>query len=182
MPDARPRVATRRPSGLTTRRRRRAPCNPSALTPLIKATVVFNPDAPNAGRDASAMNAQRAVVSLKRNQTVAREGDTVTPQMLAQFAAIREYSHTERRPQLFIGLFLFACALYWGAWRFTEYRSTITTLPLSAMRAFALVSLSVLAGLALMPVGIAVAEGIASQSVHAPTNDAGLWTFAIPFA
>ena len=125
---------------------------------------------------------QPAVVVLKRNQTVAREGDTVTPQMLAQFAAIREYSRTERRPQLFIGLFLFACALYWGAWRFTEYRSAITTLPLSAMRAFALVSLSVLAGLALMRVGIAVAEGIASQSVHAPTNDAGLWTFSIPFA
>ena len=78
---------------------------------------------------------------LKRNQTVAREGDTVTPQMLAQFAAMRHYSHTERRPQHFIGLFLFVCALYLAAWRFTEYRSTITTLPLSHARAFTLVGL-----------------------------------------
>jgi putative nucleotidyltransferase with HDIG domain len=102
--------------------------------------------------------------------------------MLGQFAAVRFYSHTERRPQLYIGLFIFACALYWGAWRFTEYRSTITTLPLSAPRGFALVGLSVLAGLALMRVGFAVAESIGSQSTHAPTNDVSLWTFAIPFA
>src|SRR5437763_15591387 len=33
-----------------------------------------------------------------------------------------------------------------------------------------------------MRAGIAVAEGIAAQSPHAPTNDAGLWAFAIPFA
>src|SRR3712207_2367895 len=123
----------------------------------------------------------RSVV-LKRNQTVAREGDTVTPQMLGQFEAIRVYSRTERRPQLYVGLFIFACALYWGAWRFTEYRATITTLPLSAARGFALVGLSVLAGLTLMRAGFALAEGIAAQSTHAPTNDVSLWTFAIPYA
>jgi cyclic-di-AMP phosphodiesterase PgpH len=154
----------------------------SAMTPLLRPAVTFNRDATEAARDAAAKAAPPAVVTLKRNQTVAREGDTVTPQMLAQFAAIREYSHTERRPQLFIGLFLFACALYWGAWRFTEYRATVTTLPLSTMRAFALVGLSALAGLALIRAGIVIAEGIASQSMHAPTNDAGIWTFAIPFA
>jgi putative nucleotidyltransferase with HDIG domain len=154
----------------------------SALTPLLRPTVTFNRDATESAREASARSAPPAVVTLKRNQTVAREGDTVTPQMLSQFAAIREYSHTERRPQLFIGLFLFACALYWGAWRFTEYRATVTTLPLSTMRAFTLVVLSALAGLALTRAGIVIAEGIASQSMHAPTNDAGIWTFAIPFA
>ena len=154
----------------------------SAMMPLLRPTVTFNRDATESARDAAAKVAPPAVVTLKRNQTVAREGDTVTPQMLAQFAAIREYSHTERRPQLFIGLFLFACALYWGAWRFTEYRATTTTLPLSTMRAFALVGLSALAGLALIRVGLVIAEGIASQSMHAPTNDAGIWTFAIPFA
>jgi putative nucleotidyltransferase with HDIG domain len=137
---------------------------------------------PEAAHEEASKSVPPALVVLKRNQTVAREGDTVTPQMLGQFAAIREYSHTERRPQLYVGLLIFACALYWAAWRFTEYRSTITTLPLSAMRGFTLVGLSVLAGLGLMRIGFALAESLASQSTHAPTNDVSLWAFAIPFA
>ena len=154
----------------------------SAMLPLIGPTIAFDRAATHAAREGAARAVTPVLVVLKRNQTVAREGDTVTPQMLGQFAAIRFYSHTERRPQLYVGLLIFACALYWGAWRFIEYRSTITTLPLSAPRAFALVGLSVLAGLALMRVGFALAESIASQSTHAPTNDVSLWTFAIPFA
>jgi putative nucleotidyltransferase with HDIG domain len=154
----------------------------SAMLPLVGANVAFSRTATEAAREAAADAVPPALVVLKRNQTVAREGDTVTPQMLGQFEAIRVYSRTERRPQLYVGLFIFACALYWGAWRFTEYRATITTLPLSAARGFALVGLSVLAGLALMRVGFALAEGIASQSTHAPTNDVSLWTFAIPYA
>ncbi|HKG13325.1 MAG TPA: HDIG domain-containing protein, partial [Pyrinomonadaceae bacterium] len=154
----------------------------SALLPLLRPTVTFDRDATAQARDAAARSVSPVMVVLKRNQTVAREGDTVTPQMLGQFAAIRDYSHTERRPQLFIGLFLFVCALYWAAWRFTEYRSTITTLPLSAARGFTLVSLSVLVGIVFTRAGFTLAEGIASQSTHAPTNDVSLWTFAIPFA
>jgi putative nucleotidyltransferase with HDIG domain len=154
----------------------------SAVLALLAPTVRFDREATEAAREAAAAAVPRALVVLKRNQTVAREGDTVTPQMLGQFAAIRDYSHTERRPQLFIGLFLFVCALYWAAWRFTEYRSTITTLPLSAARGFTLVSLSVLVGIVFTRAGFALAEGIASQSTHAPTNDVSLWTFAIPFA
>ncbi len=154
----------------------------SAMLPLLRPSVTFDRDATAKARDAAARSVAPVTISLKRNQTVAREGDTVTPRMLGQFAAIRDYSHTERRPQLFIGLFLFVCALYWAAWRFTEYRSTITTLPLSAARAFTLISLSILVGLLLTRAGFALAEGIASQSTHAPTNDVSLWTFAIPFA
>jgi putative nucleotidyltransferase with HDIG domain len=154
----------------------------SAMLPLIGANVTFNRGETESAREAAVKSSPPSLVVLKRNQMVAREGDTVTPQMLGQFAAIREYSHTERRPQLYLGFFLFACALYWAAWRFTEYRSTITTLPLSAARGFTLVGLSVLAGLGLMRVGFALAESLASQSTHAPTNDVGLWTFAIPFA
>jgi putative nucleotidyltransferase with HDIG domain len=154
----------------------------SAMLPLLGANVAFNRAETEAAREAAAKSVAPALVVLKRNQTVAREGDTVTPQMLGQFAAIRDYTHTERRPQLYVGLLIFACALYWGAWRFTEYRATITTLPLSALRGFTLVGLSVLAGLGLMRVGFALAESLASQSTHAPTNDVSLWTFAIPFA
>jgi cyclic-di-AMP phosphodiesterase PgpH len=154
----------------------------SAMLPLLRPSVTFDREATAQARERAARAVVPVAVTLKRNQTVAREGDTVTVQMLGQFAAIRDYSHTERRPQLFIGLFLFVCALYWAAWRFTEYRSTITTLPLSAARGFTLVSLCVLIGLVLARVGFALAEGIAAQSTHAPTNDASLWTFAIPFA
>jgi putative nucleotidyltransferase with HDIG domain len=154
----------------------------SAMLPLLRPNVTFDRDATAKAHDTAARSVAPITVTLKRNQTVAREGDTVTPQMLGQFAAIREYSHTERRPQLFIGLFLFVCALYWAAWRFTEYRSTITTLPLSAARGFTLISLSILVGLLLTRAGFALAEGIAAQSTHAPTNDASLWSFAIPFA
>jgi len=154
----------------------------SAMLPLLRPNIAYNDGATEAARVAAVEAVPRVVVVLKRNQVLAREGDTVTAPMLGQFAALREYSHTERRPQLFIGLFLFACALYWAAWRFTEYRSTTRTLPLSAKRAFTLVCLSVLAGLVLTRAGFALAEGVAAQSTHAPTNDAGLWAFAIPFA
>jgi putative nucleotidyltransferase with HDIG domain len=123
-----------------------------------------------------------ATVSLKRNQVVARAGDMVTPQMLVQLAAARSYSHTERRPQHFIGLLLFVGALYWAAWRYIEYRSTTTTLPISRTKAFTLVSLSVFVQLVLMRIGYAVAGSIAAQSSHAPTNDTTVWSFAIPFA
>ncbi|HYE13061.1 MAG TPA: HDIG domain-containing protein [Pyrinomonadaceae bacterium] len=154
----------------------------SAMLPLMRPTVTYEPDMTREARDRAVAAVAPALVVLKRNQTIAREGDTVTEQMLGQFAAMRRYSHTERLPQLFIGVFLFVCALYFGAWRFTEYRSTIAALPLSAARGFALVALSVLAQLALMRVSFAVAESIAARSTHAPTNDASLWTFAIPFA
>ena len=154
----------------------------SATLPLLRPTVFFDAAATAEARASALKAVPPAVVVLKRNQTVAREGDTVTPQMLAQFAAVRGYSHTERRPQLFVGLFVFVAALYWGAWRFTQYRSTITTLPLSSARGFTLVCLSALTGLVLMRVGFVLADSIASRSTHAPTNDAALWTYAIPFA
>jgi cyclic-di-AMP phosphodiesterase PgpH len=153
-----------------------------ALLPLLGPTVTHNAALTSALRDAAVKATPPAVVVLKRNQVVARAGDTVTARMLGQFAAIREYGRSERRPQYFIGMLLFVAALYWGAWRFTEYRSTITTLPLSPLRGFTLLGLAVLFQLALMRVGFAVAESIASQSTQAPTNDATLWTFAIPFA
>jgi hypothetical protein len=42
-------------------------------------------------------NAPPTLVTLKRNQVVARAGDTVTPKMLAQFDAISKYGDTGRR-------------------------------------------------------------------------------------
>ncbi len=154
----------------------------SAAAPLLKSNVAYINPATEARREEAAQSVRPTFIILKRNQTIARAGDTVTPQMLAQFSALRDYSRTERRPQHFIGLFLISCALYFAAWRFTEYRSTITALPLTHARAFTLVGLSVLVQLILMRTGFFIAESIASHSMRAPMNDVMIWGFAIPFA
>ena len=127
-------------------------------------------------------NAPLALTSLKRNQVVARSGDTVTTKMLAQFDAISKYSDTGRRPQHFIGIFLLVGALYFGAWKFIEHRSLTATLSLSKGRAFTLVASAILIQTILLRVGVILSETIAAQSVVAPWNDATLWSLAIPFA
>lgn len=127
-------------------------------------------------------NAPPALVSLKRNQVVARSGDTVTTKMLAQFDAISKYSDIGRRPQHFIGIFLLVGALYFGAWKFIEHRSLTATLSLSKGRAFTLVASAILIQTILLRVGAILSETIAAQSVVAPWNDATLWSLAIPFA
>ena len=154
----------------------------SVLVPLVGPTVVFNAEATDTARAAAASSVPPAYVALKRNQIVAREGDTVTRQMLSQFAAIRAYSRTERRPQHFVGLLVIVAALYVAAYRFVEYRSTITTLPISRVKSFALVSTAILIQVVLMRAGFVLAESIAEHSLRHPLNDATLWSFAIPFA
>ncbi|HEY0077046.1 MAG TPA: HDIG domain-containing protein [Pyrinomonadaceae bacterium] len=154
----------------------------SAMLPLLTPTVAFDTQATEAAMNASAGSVSPALVALKRNQIIAREGDTVTPQMLTHFAAIHAYGRTERRPHHFIGLFLIVAALYGAAWRYTEYRSTITTLPISKAKAFTLVSSAILVQLILMRVGFIVADSIAGQSMSAPLSDPTVWSFAIPFA
>lgn len=153
-----------------------------AMTPLLAPSIVYDRAATEAARAAAAESVPRAVVTLKRNQIVAREHDTVTPQMLAQFAAIRSYGRSERRPHLYVGLFLIASALYAAAWRFVEYRSTTVTLPLSRGRAFTLVSTAILVELVLMRAGLTLAQSISSQGMAPPWNDPVVWAFAVPFA
>ncbi|HEX5705932.1 MAG TPA: HDIG domain-containing protein [Pyrinomonadaceae bacterium] len=153
-----------------------------AMMPLLAPSIVFDRAATEATREAAANSVPRAAVTLKRNQIVAREHDTVTPQMLAQFAAIRQYGRSERRPHLYVGLFLIAAALYAAAWRFVEYRSTTTTLPLSRGRAFTLVASAILVQLVLMRTGLLLAQSISSQAMAPPWNDPVIWSFAVPFA
>ncbi len=119
---------------------------------------------------------------VKRNQVVAREGDTVTARMLAQMDAIRHYSHTERRPEHFLGLLFLVAALYWGAWKFVEHRSLDKALPLSNGKTYTLLTSAILIETLLMRVGVIVAKSIAAQYDRAPWNDATILSFAIPFA
>lgn len=154
----------------------------SALLPLLQPTVTFDQDATRAAREEAADKVVPVTLSLKRNQVVAREGDKVTESMLAQLAAVRAYGRTTRPWHRLIGLFFIVTALFWGAWKFTEHRSTAINLALPKERAFALVGLSVVVQSILIRIGFVLAEDIATRSERAPLNDPTIWGFAIPFA
>ena len=154
----------------------------SALLPVLAPTIIFDQAATEAARNATGKAVPPVTISLKRNQVVAREGDTVSAQMLAQFAAINENTGTKYKPQHFIGLFFIVSALYWAAWKFTEHRSTTSGLPLSKGRAFTLVGSAIIVQLILMRIGFIVAHSIAAQSMYPPLNDPLVWGFAVPFA
>ncbi|HEY9284882.1 MAG TPA: HDIG domain-containing metalloprotein, partial [Pyrinomonadaceae bacterium] len=129
-----------------------------------------NPDAP------------AVVVQIKRNQVIARAGEPVSARMLDEFDAIRSYSQRERLPQHFLGLFFLVTALYFGAWKFVEFRSlTSSGLALPRSRAFTLVASAIIIETMLIRVGVVMAESV-SIFRASPWNDELLWTLAIPFA
>lgn len=154
----------------------------AAVAPLIKPNVVLDQTATATAREAEAGRVHPVEISLKRNQVIAREGDTVTPAMLAQLEAVRASTHAGRPWRRLIGLVLIVAALYWASWKFVEHRSTAVTLALSKERAFALVGSAILVETTLMRVGFIFADSVAFQRTHAPFNDPTIWGFAIPFA
>ena len=138
--------------------------------------------AATAARRAQNPSAPAVVVQLKRNQVVARVGEPVTARMIDEFEAIRGYSQRERLPQHLLGLFLLVAALYFGAWKFVEFRSlTSSGLALPRSRAFTLVASAVVIETALIRVGVVMAESVSTFRAS-PWNDELLWTMAIPFA
>jgi putative nucleotidyltransferase with HDIG domain len=154
----------------------------SAMAPLIKPNVVLDQTATTTLRETEASKVPPVVISLKRNQVIAREGEPVTAGTLAQLEAIRNSGRAGRPWQRLVGLLFLVTALYWVAWKFTEHRSTVGTLSLSEDRAFALVASAIVVETALMRVGFTVGDRVASQSMRAPFNDPTIWNFAIPFA
>ena len=154
----------------------------AALAPLIQPSVVFDSAATENARASVERTVMPVTISLKRGQTVVRDGDTLTPAALAQISAIRSYSDSTRRLNRFFGLLAIICALFWVAWKFIEHRGIVTRLVLSEKRTFALFGFIVLAQTALMAVFFRLAEFTAAQNVKAPLNDPTLWAFAIPFA
>jgi cyclic-di-AMP phosphodiesterase PgpH len=154
----------------------------AAMLPLLKPNVFFDPVATQNARDAAAARIEPVAIQIRRNQVVAREGDTVTPHMLAQFAAIRAYGRAGRRLHHIFGLLVLVGALFWLAWKFIEHRSTAVSLSLSKQRAFALVGSAVLVETLLMRIYFTFADSIAAQNLRAPLNDPTIWNFAIPFA
>jgi putative nucleotidyltransferase with HDIG domain len=153
----------------------------SALGTLIRPNVVLDQAATTAAREVAASQVPPVVISLKRGQFLAREGDTVTPEILAQIAAIKSTGHTGRPWQNFFGLLLVVVAVYWAAWKFAEHRSGGSVLSLSRHKAFALVGSAILVQTALMKIGFVFGESVASR-MQQPVNDPVIWNFAIPFA
>ncbi|HEY6189345.1 MAG TPA: HDIG domain-containing metalloprotein [Pyrinomonadaceae bacterium] len=154
----------------------------AAMLPLVKPHLVFDQKATQIAQEAAAKNLVAPPISLKRNQVVAREGDTVTEPMLVQFREIREYERTGRPWHHLIGLFFVVAAMYWAAWKFAEHRSMTANLTLSDRKAFALIGLSVIVETVIMRICFTVSESLATQSMRAPYNDPTIWNFAIPFA
>jgi len=154
----------------------------AALVPLIRPNAVPDQAATAAARENAANQIPLVVISLKRNQVIAREGDTVTSTTLAQIAAIKDTGHEGRPFQNVLGLFLVVAAIYWAAWKFTEHRSSSNSVTLHKYKAFALVGSAILVETALMKVGFIFGDSVAAQRVNAPFNDPTIWNFAIPFA
>src|SRR6185503_4287092 len=111
----------------------------AALAPLVRPNVVLDQPATVTARETEASRVEPVVISLKRNQVVAREGDTVTPSILAQITTIKGSGHAGRPWHNFFGLLLVVIAVYWVAWKFAEHRSGGSLLFLPKHRAFALV-------------------------------------------
>ncbi|HXD29815.1 MAG TPA: HDIG domain-containing protein [Pyrinomonadaceae bacterium] len=154
----------------------------SAITPLVKPNVVLDQTATAAAREADADRVPSVRISLKRNQVVAREGDTVTPSIRMQFDAIKNSGNAGRPWQRLMGLLALVAALYWVAWKFTEHRSTAVTLRLTKERAFALIGSAILVQTILLRVGFVVGDSVAAQRANAPFTDPSIWNFGIPFA
>jgi len=153
----------------------------AALSTLIKPNVVLDQAATTNARETAANQVPSVVISLKRGQFLAREGDTVTPEILAQIAAIKGTGHTGRPWQNFFGLLLVVIAVYWAAWKFAEHRSGGSVLAIKKHKAFALVGSAILVQTALMKIGFIFGESVASR-MQPPFNDPVIWNFGIPFA
>jgi cyclic-di-AMP phosphodiesterase PgpH len=154
----------------------------AATVPLVKPNLVYDAALTGTLREEAAKKVPPSVISLKRNQVVAREGDTVNEHTLSQLAAIRAYGRTARRASHIIGLFFIVAALYWIVWKFTEHRGTVKSLSLSPRRAFSLIGSAVVVETLLMRVGFLLCDSIASKNIRPPLDDPTIWNFAIPFA
>ena len=154
----------------------------SALAPLIQASVVFDSVLTEKSKETIAQSVEPVTISLKRGQTIVREGDTITAGVLSQISAIRSYSTSTRNVNRFFGLLAIISALFWAAWKFIQHRGVVPRLTLSEQKTFALFGFIVLVQTALMAVFFRIAEFTALQNIKAPLNDPTIWSFAIPFA
>ncbi len=154
----------------------------TALSPLIQPSIIYDAAATDLDRKAQIDSIQPVTVSLKRGQTVVGQGHVVSPEILQQIKAIRDYSSSSRQLNRFFGLLILITALYWAAWKFIQHRGIVPRLALSEQKTFGLFGFIVIIQTAIMAVFFRLAEFTASQNLDAPLNDPSLWAFATPFA
>jgi len=149
---------------------------------LVEPSVSYDSVATEAAKLTAADNIQTRVISLKRGQKVANDGDVITQDVLSKIAAIRDYSSSSQQLNRYFGLLIFISSLFWAAWKFIQNRGILPRLALSAEKTFALFGFIVLVQTAVMAIAFKLADFTALQNIKAPLNDPMLWAFAIPFA
>ncbi len=152
------------------------------ISPLIQPSVIYDSVATNRARADMAASVQPMMISLKRGQTIVREGDTIDAEVLARIAAIRNYSNSSRKLNRFFGLLALITALFWVAWKFIQHRGEVSRITLSEEKTFALFGFIIIIQTVLMSIFFKVAEYTAADKFSAPLNDPTLWALAIPFA
>ena len=153
-----------------------------ALDPLVQPNVIYDSVATNKAKDDITKSFEPVTVSLKRGQTIVREGDTVTANIISQIDAIKTYGKSSRQLNRSIGLLLLITAMYWIAWKFIQHRGTVSRLDLSEEKTFVLFGFILIIQTALMAISFRLADFTSIQNVSAPYNDPTLWALAIPFA
>lgn len=153
-----------------------------ATSPFIQPSVIYDAAATALARRNVEENVPNVSVSLKRGEKIASAGDRITPQMMSQLAAIKNYSSGTRQINRFLGLLVLITALFWAAWKFIEHRGIVPRLALSEQSTFALFGFIVLSQTILMAAFFRLAEFTASQNIRPPLNDPTLWSFAVPLA
>ena len=110
------------------------------LAPFIKPSIVYDSVATENARNSAAAKTEEMKISLKRGQTIVREGDTIDDNALSQIAAIRSYSTSTRQLNRFFGLLALISALFWAAWKYIKHRgAAVSRITLSEEKTFALI-------------------------------------------
>ncbi len=153
------------------------------LEKFVQPNVFYDADATEKAREIAAQKIAPVVVSLKRQQKVANEGEIVTADVLSKINAIESYTQSHRKWNRFFGILFLLAALYWIAWKYIETRSpNLKKTNLSSEKIFALFASVVIAQIILIAACFRIAEFTALQNTKAPLNDVTIWSFAVPFA
>ncbi len=152
------------------------------LEKFVQPTVFYDAEATEKARKVAVEAVNPVVISLKRQQKIASEGEIVTPEILSKINAISSYTKSHRKWNRFFGILIVLTALYWIAWKYIEQRGPALKTTLSSERIFSLFGVVMLLQILLNTVCFKIAEFTALQNIKAPLNDATVWALAIPFA
>ena len=143
----------------------------AALSPLIQPSIIYDAAATENARRTVADSVQPVTISLKRSEKIVEEGQKITPQMVSQIAAIRNYSTSTRTVNRFVGLLFLIVGLLWGAWKFIEHRGIV---PAGCLKQMTFALFGFIVRNKRMMALFSARRFYASQNVKAPYNDPSL--------